>query len=56
MVLREGQWNVMLTKHLTIGDIVRVKIGEVVPADMRIVKLNSFSLQINQSMLNGESV
>lgn len=30
--------------------------GEVVPADLRIIKINSQSLKINQAVLNGESV
>ena len=46
-MLREGKWNIKDTKTLTIGDIVKVKVGEVCPADIRLIKVNSLSLSVN---------
>lgn len=38
------------------GDIVRVKIGDNVPADIRLIELNSISFQVEEAPLTGESV
>lgn len=44
LLLRDGKWSVEDSKNLVPGDIVRVRIGDRVPADLRIVKLESVSL------------
>lgn len=41
-------------QQLVLGDIVRISTGDIVPADIRL--LTSTSLQINQSVLTGESI
>ncbi len=51
-VLRDGQWSSAPARELVPGDIVRVRIGDFVPAD---VQLLDGSLQIDQSALTGES-
>ncbi|HUA77082.1 MAG TPA: HAD-IC family P-type ATPase, partial [Acetobacteraceae bacterium] len=50
---RDGAWRDVPAADLVPGDIVQVSLGNVVPADLRIV---SGSLLLDQSMLTGESV
>ncbi|XP_059646969.1 calcium-transporting ATPase 1, endoplasmic reticulum-type-like [Cornus florida] len=42
-------------KELVPGDIVELKVGDKVPADMRVLKLISSTLRIEQGTLTGES-
>jgi len=51
-VLREGNWQVIPARELVPGDILRVRPGDIIPAD---VKLLSGALSIDQSALTGES-
>jgi plasma-membrane proton-efflux P-type ATPase len=51
-VLREGNWEVAPARDLVPGDIVRVRPGDIVPAD---VKLLTGALSVDQSALTGES-
>ncbi|KAK2195575.1 bifunctional Cation-transporting P-type ATPase [Babesia duncani] len=53
--LRNGQWVTLDTFELVVGDVVRVKSGDKVPSDMRIIKITSTSLAVEQSQLTGES-
>lgn len=53
-VLRDGEAVEVDTTHLVIGDVVFLHIGDVVPADMRIMELHEFS--VDESSLTGESV
>ena len=46
----------MDSKKLVPGDIVKVTIGDNVPADIRLIELNSISLQVEEAPLTGESV
>lgn len=46
----------MDSKKLVPGDIVKVRMGDNVPADIRLVELNSISLQVEEAPLTGESV
>ena len=55
-VRRDGVWKGMASSELVPGDIVRVKMGDSVPADCRVIKLNSLSLMIEEAPLTGESV
>ena len=55
-LLRDGEWTIQNAKNLVSGDIVEVKIGDRIPADIRILKLVSVSLQIEEAPLTGESV
>jgi H+-transporting ATPase len=53
-VLRDGKWQSVLSKTLVPGDIVRVRLGDVVPADMRLFEGDY--LDADQSALTGESL
>lgn len=52
-VIRNGKREEVLAKDLVVGDIIVIEAGDVVPADARIIE--SFSLQVNESALTGES-
>ncbi|KAF7804519.1 Calcium-transporting ATPase 4, endoplasmic reticulum-type [Senna tora] len=45
----------MPAKELVPGDIVELKVGDKVPADMRVVELISSTLRVEQGSLTGES-
>jgi P-type E1-E2 ATPase len=51
-VLRDSRWQVIPARELVPGDIVRVRSGDIIPAD---VKLLSGALSVDQSALTGES-
>src|SRR5476649_982812 len=51
-VRRESNWQVIPARELVPGDIVRVRPGDIIPAD---VKLLSGALTVDQSALTGES-
>jgi len=53
-VLRDGKWSDVEAKTLVSGDIVMVKLGNVVPADLKLV--DGDYLSIDQSALTGESL
>lgn len=43
-LLRDGAWTIADSKNLVPGDVVEVRIGDRVPADLRIAELKSVSL------------
>ena len=51
-VRRESSWQVIPARELVPGDIIRVRPGDIIPAD---VKLLTGALSIDQSALTGES-
>mmetsp|Transcript_25532 Transcript_25532/g.58965 ORF Transcript_25532/g.58965 Transcript_25532/m.58965 type:complete len:1036 (+) Transcript_25532:106-3213(+) len=53
--LRDGEWQRLEASELVPGDVVEVKVGDKVPADMRLIKLKTTTLRIEQSQLTGES-
>ncbi len=53
-VLRGGAWTQVPTEELVPGDVARLRLGDVVPADARL--LDDVSLQVDQSALTGESL
>lgn len=53
-VRREGRKQRIPSVELVPGDIVLLQSGDLVPADLRLIEVNS--LQINESALTGESV
>ena len=53
-VLRDAQWQQIDAEQLVPGDIVRLKSGDRVPADLRL--LEATNLRIEESALTGESV
>lgn len=53
-VLRDGEFISINSKEIVPGDIVHLSIGDIVPADIRILK--SKNLSADEAMLTGESV
>ncbi|WP_298458162.1 HAD-IC family P-type ATPase [uncultured Cellulomonas sp.] len=53
-IRRDGDWVVVDAVTLVVGDVVRVRSGDRVPADVRV--LTSAELQVDESALTGESV
>ena len=53
-VKRDGQIQQIPSNEITVGDIVLLEAGDVVPADARIIKAHN--LKIEESALTGESV
>ena len=53
-VLRDGLWRELDSQNLVVGDIIELRIGDIVPADIRLLKLDS--LLTNEAVLTGESV
>ncbi|KAJ1944667.1 ATPase 4, plasma membrane-type, partial [Linderina pennispora] len=53
-VKRDGEWKIMEAKNLVPGDIIAIGIGDVVPADSRMVVSNN--VKIDQAALTGESL
>jgi len=54
-VLRDGKWQQIDAKEIVPDDIIKVKIGDIVPADCELLG-GSDSLQVDQSALTGESL
>ena len=53
LVVRDGQKTTMKAELLSIGDIVEVKFGDRIPADIRIIEARQF--KVDNSSLTGES-
>ncbi|MEM3181139.1 MAG: plasma-membrane proton-efflux P-type ATPase [Candidatus Micrarchaeaceae archaeon] len=53
-VLRENNWRVINARELVPGDIIRIRIGDIVPADAKIIEESR--LEVDQSALTGESL
>jgi H+-transporting ATPase len=53
-VKREGSWQTIPARELVPGDFVRMRIGEIVPADAKL--LEGDPVQVDQSALTGESL
>ncbi len=53
-VLREGKQQKIKVHELVVGDIIMLKTGDVVPADVRLI--SSQNLKTNESSLTGESL
>lgn len=54
LVLRDGTWSAMDAAALVPGDVVRISLGGIVPADVKI--FGDGYLRIDQSALTGESL
>uniref|UniRef100_A0A914I4E4 Calcium-transporting ATPase n=1 Tax=Globodera rostochiensis TaxID=31243 RepID=A0A914I4E4_GLORO len=57
-VIRSGKHGIQMirARELVPGDLVEVSVGDKIPADLRLVKIYSTTIRIDQSILTGESV
>lgn len=53
-VKRDGRWSTIKARELVPGDVVRLRIGSIIPADARL--LEGDTVQVDQSALTGESL
>lgn len=53
-VKRDGKWSTILARELVPGDIIRLRIGNIIPADAKL--LDGDPVQVDQSALTGESL
>ncbi len=53
-VKRDGKWNTSAARELVPGDVIRLRLGDIVPADVRM--LEGDPVEIDQSALTGESL
>ncbi len=53
-VLRSGRWILISSRNLVQGDIVRVRSGDIIPADSKI--LESEAMEADESAITGESL
>ena len=51
---RDGEWASIAARELVPGDIIRLRIGDIIPADARL--LEGDPVQVDQSALTGESL
>ena len=52
-VRRDGAWSDMAARLLVPGDVVRLRLGDIVPADAR--SFGPDSMEVDQAALTGES-
>ena len=52
--LRDGKWVTPASRDLVPGDVIRVRLGDIVPADARL--LDGDEIEVDQSALTGESL
>jgi H+-transporting ATPase len=53
-VLRDGKWVELPARELVPGDVIRVRLGDILPADIKLI--DGDYLQIDESALTGESL
>jgi H+-transporting ATPase len=53
-VLRDGKWTTPAARELVPGDVIRMRLGDIVPADARL--LDGDPVEVDQSALTGESL
>ncbi|BCU67023.1 plasma-membrane proton-efflux P-type ATPase [Sulfolobales archaeon HS-7] len=52
-VLRDGQWKLIQAREIVPGDIIHVRLGDIIPADAKLIK---GEIEVDQSALTGESL
>merc|ERR1719446_84425 len=56
-VKRDGEWKVIPARELVQGDVVHIKLGDIIPADCDLLPdASGLPIQVDQSSLNGESL
>ncbi|CAD5213323.1 unnamed protein product [Bursaphelenchus okinawaensis] len=57
-VVRAGKHGIQMirARELVPGDLVEVSVGDKIPSDLRLIKIYSTTIRIDQSILTGESV
>ncbi len=53
-VLRSGKWSIIEARELVPGDVVRIRMGDIVPADLKLVEGDY--IVVDESALTGESL
>jgi H+-transporting ATPase len=53
-VMRDGKWTPIPARELVPGDLIRLRIGDIIPADARLIEGDP--VQVDQSALTGESL
>ncbi len=53
-VLRDDRWGILPARELVPGDIIRVRLGDIVPADIKLIEGDY--LLVDESTLTGESL
>ena len=53
-VIRDGKWVTPSARNLVPGDVIRLRLGDIVPADARL--LDGDPIEVDQSALTGESL
>ena len=53
-VFRDGKWTALAARELVPGDVVRVRLGDIIPADIKL--FSGDYLSIDESALTGESL
>jgi H+-transporting ATPase len=51
---RDGQWKILPARELVPGDLISVRMGDIIPADSKL--LNGGRLEVDESALTGESL
>ena len=54
LVRRDGSWTAIPARELVPGDLMRISLGEIVPADAKLLKCDP--VEVDQSALTGESL
>ncbi len=52
-VLRDGTWQMLPAEQVVPGDVIHIRLGDILPADVRVLEGH---LQVDQSALTGESL
>lgn len=53
-VIRDNDWKTIPSRELVIGDVIRLRLGDIVPADVKII--DGDYLECDESALTGESM
>lgn len=53
-VLRDGEWMAVPSREVVPGDVIRLRIGDIIPADAKL--LEGDPIEVDQSALTGESL